>query len=133
MNEVLISKLLQLMPLWAIIIIGLMFVAMKFYYTRFAKLEERVDDLSKFQDDVEELKQDVSTLDVKVNTLDGKVNALDGKVNTLDRKVNTLGGKMEALTGRVDRMGDVLEEIAKWIIKEDKNNSRIIQIKQQSL
>lgn len=40
MNTI-IEKLIDLMPLWAIITIAVMFVAMKFYYTRFKVLEDR--------------------------------------------------------------------------------------------
>lgn len=92
MSEVLIDKLLQLMPLWTIIIIGIMFVAMKFYYTRFAKLEEKVEDSA-------------SSL---------------SKLDDVPQKARNLEEQAKGLDNRLCRAEDTLASVTKWIIKQDK-------------
>lgn len=43
MENLLLEKIAQTMPFWTVVIIGIMFVCMKFYYTRFKKIEDKVD------------------------------------------------------------------------------------------
>lgn len=66
-----IEKLIELMPLWTVIIIAIMFVVMKFYYTRFKVLEDKtkhadcqnknnkIDELSS---DIKQMKQDFDSI-----------------------------------------------------------------------
>lgn len=74
MNEVLINKLLQLMPLWALLIMVAMHFGYRFYYGRFSKLEERVEGLSKLQD--EKLPERMKEQEYKTEGLNEKVTIL---------------------------------------------------------
>lgn len=70
MDAIILDKLIHLMPLWAIIIIAIMFVGMKFYYTRFAKLE---DTISKLEDTTSKLEGATSKLEDTVSRTDDRL------------------------------------------------------------
>lgn len=62
--EAILDKLLQLTPLWVILIVALIFIATKFYYSRFKVIERTVKDA-----DCNEHKNCINSTSETVNTL----------------------------------------------------------------
>lgn len=73
-----IEKLIDFLPLWYMVLITIVVIAMKFYYERFKPLEDKtkhancitnngkidklVTDVDKLKDDVSDIKEDISAI-----------------------------------------------------------------------
>lgn len=82
--------LLQLAPLWWTILLLIMFFAMRFYYTRFKKLEDQTKKMSKSSEDIEAVKTKTEHAKCKDN-LD-KITNLDSAVRNIDRDIAFIRG-----------------------------------------
>lgn len=104
-----IEKLIELMPLWAVIIIAIMFVVMKFYYTRFKVLEDKtkhadcqnknnkIDELSsdikQMKQDFDSIKEDITAIKaVLIQKFPNSANVFSMKKSP--RRLNELGEKI---------------------------------------
>ena len=135
-----IEKLIEFLPLWYVVLLAIIIIAMRFYYTRFKPLEGKTQDVgtlkgdvitlksnaNTLKDDVNTLKDDVNTLKGDVNTLKGDVNTLKGDVRTLKGDVNILKGDVSTLKEKVSNIEETLESnndmliaISEWIMKMD--------------
>lgn len=85
MSEVIINKLSELAPLWTLLIMGAMHLGYRFYYTRFSKLEERVDGLSKLKD--ENLPERIKEQEHKTEVLDEKLTIISKWVVKQDPEI----------------------------------------------
>lgn len=109
MDAIILDKLTELMPLWTIIIIVIMFVGMKFYYTRFAKLEDMA---SKTEGATSKLEEAVSKINDRLRSIEELLISLNSKSVAVDTQLTTLDT-------RLDNDEDILNTIAKWVIKQD--------------
>lgn len=104
-----LEKLIELMPLWTVIIIAIMFVAMRFYYTRFkvledktkhadcqnknSKIEELSSDIKQIKQDFDSIKEDLTAIKVvMVQKFPNSANVFSVKKSP--RRLNELGEKI---------------------------------------
>lgn len=155
MDAIILKQLTELMPLWTIIIIAIMFVGMRFYYTRFAKLEDTTSKLegttSKLKETTSKLEDTVSRTDDRLRSIEELLVSLNSKSVEADADLGTLfehghelGNRLSALEEvtvslsseleswrvmvenkltttdrRLDNDEDILNTIAKWVVKQD--------------
>lgn len=103
--EVIIEKLIDFLPLWYIVLLAIIIIAMKFYYTRFIPLEKDT--------------KEVGTLKGNVNTLKDDVGTLKSDVNTLKDDVGTLKRNVSNIEETLESNNDMLISISEWIMKMD--------------
>ena len=94
------EKIIEMMPFWAVVIICIMFVAMKFYYTRFKKLEDK-------------------TSHADCQNKNGKIDTIVRDMDSLKRDVDGLKKDVDGLKETMQSNNGMLVELSRWAMHID--------------
>lgn len=113
--DVLIEKVIELMPLWTVIIIVIMFIVMKFYYTRFKVLEEKTKDI------------DCSNKDFRIRTLETKT--IHADCQNKNSKIDELSSDMKQMKEDISSMKEDITAIKAVLIQRYPNAANVFSMK----
>lgn len=127
--ESILDKLVDLVPLWILIVFVLMFYAFKFYYSRFKVMEEKTTNancarnheaIAALQQDMKEVKTDIEQIKIILANKFPKALDIFGRKNS-PRKLNEMGEKIFA---EIDGRKFLEENKSLFFAEIDKNSPK---------